>query len=109
MRCWRAEGTHIDPYDILLLCTNPSTHLFFGELCTRPVVRCCRASSVEVGLLLSELVRCAETSVGVSGLTGGLSDQYPTWVQTKTKVDTRLEQVVCALPVQVEPLRLHLT
>jgi hypothetical protein len=64
------QGTHVDPYDILLLCADSPTHFFFGELRTRSIVRCCRASFLEVGLLLGQLVRRAETPVGVPSLQG---------------------------------------
>ena len=62
--------THIDTYDMALLCADASAHFFFGELRTRPVVRCCRAPFLEVGLLLRQLVGRAETPVGVPSLQG---------------------------------------
>ena len=69
---WRA--THIDPYDMALVCTDAPVHFFVGEFRARSVVGRCRAPFLEVGLFLRQLVGRAETPVGVSRLHG--SDQY---------------------------------
>jgi hypothetical protein len=63
-----AAGTHIDPYDIPLPRADTPTRFFVGEFRTRSVVRCRRASFLEVRFLLSQLVGRAEAPVGVSSL-----------------------------------------